>query len=52
MSHLRTTGCDAYVHIAKKKTSKLDVKNKKCILVGYSDNHVKAYRLITLLQIL
>jgi len=45
MSHLRTFGCDAYVHIPKKKRSKLDVKNQKCILVGYNDNHVKAYRL-------
>jgi hypothetical protein len=32
----------------KKKKSKLDVKNKKCILVGYSDNHVKVYRLYNL----
>ncbi len=42
---LRTFGCDAYVHIPKEKRSKLDVKSQKCILVGYNDNHVKAYRL-------
>lgn len=48
MSHLRTIGCDAYVHIPKKKTSKLDVKNQKCISVGYNDNQVKAYRLYNL----
>jgi hypothetical protein len=30
MSHLKTIGCDTYVHIPKKNRSKLDVKNKKC----------------------
>jgi len=33
-SHLKTIGCDAYVHIPKKNTSKLDVKNKKCTQWG------------------
>jgi hypothetical protein len=30
MSHLKTIGCDTYVHIPKKNRSKLDVKNQKC----------------------
>jgi hypothetical protein len=37
MSHLRSFGCDAYVHIPKEKRSKLDMKSQKCILVGYGD---------------
>jgi hypothetical protein len=36
--HLRTFGCDAYVHIPKEKRHKMDVKNQKFILVGYNDN--------------
>jgi hypothetical protein len=44
MSHLRTFGCDAYVHILKEKRSKLDMKSQKYILMGYGDN-VKVYRL-------
>jgi len=31
MSHLRTFGCDAYVHIPKEKRSKLDMKSQKCM---------------------
>jgi hypothetical protein len=34
MFHLKTIGCDAYVHIPKMNTSKLDVKNKKCTQWG------------------
>jgi hypothetical protein len=44
MSHLRTFGCDAYVHIPTEKRSKLDMKSQKCILVGYRDN-AKVYKL-------
>jgi hypothetical protein len=38
LPHLKTFGCDIYVHIPKEKRHKLDVKSQKFILVGYSDN--------------
>ena len=33
--HLRVFGCKAFVHIPKDERSKLDVKAKPCILLGY-----------------
>ena len=33
--HLRVFGCKAFVHIPKDKRSKLDVKGKPCIFLGY-----------------
>ena len=35
-------GCDAYVHIPKDERGKFDSKARKCILVGYSSEKVKA----------
>jgi hypothetical protein len=36
VSHLRVFGCIAYMHVLDKKRPKLDLKAKKCILIGYS----------------
>ena len=33
--HLKVFGCNAYVHVADEKRSKLDKKAVKCIFVGY-----------------
>lgn len=33
--HLRTFGCKAFVHVPKDERSKLDVKTRQCIFVGY-----------------
>ena len=44
LSHLRVFGCDAYVHVAKDKRTKLDSKFEKCICVGYKDG-LKGYKL-------
>ena len=32
---MKVFGCDAYVHVPKEKTSKLDNKDEKCIFIGY-----------------
>ena len=47
MSALRVFGCCAYVHIPKVKRRKLDVKTRKCILLGYGKRQ-KGYRLYDL----
>ena len=44
LAHLRFFGCDAFVHVPKKKRSKLDNKSKKYIFIGYMDG-VKGYKL-------
>ena len=44
VGHLRRFGCSAYVHIPKDERGKLDMKSRKCILLGYGTN-VKGYRL-------
>lgn len=33
--HLRFFGCKVFVHIPKDERSKLDVKLKQCIFIGY-----------------
>jgi hypothetical protein len=33
--HLRVFGCKAFVHIPKDERSKLDVKTRQCIFIGY-----------------
>eukprot|EP00253_Pinus_taeda_P030375 PITA_30375 len=38
LSHLRIFGCNAYVHVPKKKRTKLDSKYGKCIFIGYKDS--------------
>ncbi|GJU87980.1 putative RNA-directed DNA polymerase [Tanacetum coccineum] len=36
--HLRVFGCKAYVHIPKDERSKLDVKGKSCMFLGYGQD--------------
>jgi hypothetical protein len=43
LRHLRVFGSIAYVYIPKEKRKKLDAKDEKCILVGYSDEQ-KGYK--------
>ncbi|XP_072936892.1 uncharacterized protein [Epargyreus clarus] len=45
ISHLRTFGCIAYVHINTSKRNKLQAKAKKYIFVGYCED-TKGYRLL------
>ncbi|RDX66737.1 hypothetical protein CR513_54461, partial [Mucuna pruriens] len=33
--HLRVFGCKAFVHVPKNERSKLDIKTKQCIFIGY-----------------
>ena len=35
VEHLRVFRCAAYAHVAKDDRKKLDVKSRKCILLGY-----------------
>ena len=44
LSHLRVFECDAYVHVAKEKITKLDSKYERCIFIAYKDC-LKGYRL-------
>jgi len=44
LSHLRVFGCDAYVHVPKEKRTKLDIKSKNCIFIGYKYG-LKGYKL-------
>eukprot|EP00253_Pinus_taeda_P034462 PITA_34462 len=41
LSHLRVFGCDAYVHVPKKKRTKLDSKSEKCIFIGEVKDVIK-----------
>lgn len=43
--HFRIFGSEVYVHVPKQKRRKLDPKSKKCIFVGYDDNH-KGFRVM------
>ena len=36
--HLKVFGCLAYVHVAKDKWGKLDLKTRPCIFLGYGDD--------------
>lgn len=45
VSHLRTFGCEAMVHLPKEKRKKWDSKAHKMIFVGYCEN-TKGYRFI------
>ena len=38
ISHLRIFGSTAYVHIPKANRTKLDMKSKKCILIGFDSD--------------
>ena len=44
LTHLKVFGCDAYVHVPKENSSKLDKKAEKCIFIGYKDG-LKGYKL-------
>ena len=44
VSHLRIFGCPVYIHIPKKKRTKLDPSGKKGIFIGYNDTS-KAYQI-------
>lgn len=45
VDHFRIFGSEVYVHIPKQKRKKLDPKAKKCIFVGYDDDH-KGFRVM------
>ena len=36
--HLRVFGCKAFVHVPKDERSKLDVKTRECIFIGYGQD--------------
>ena len=44
LSHLRAFFYDAYVHVLKKKRTKLDSKYERCIFIGYEDD-LKGYNI-------
>ena len=44
VDYFRVFGCVAHAHIPEQKGSKLDEKNKKCVILGVSDES-KAYKL-------
>ena len=43
-SSLKIFGCPAYVHVQSGKRSKLDLKSRKCVFLGF-EKGVKGYRL-------
>lgn len=45
VSHMRVSGCEAFMHVPKDERSKLEPKALKCRFVGYSETQ-KAYRLL------
>ena len=44
VDHLKVFGCLCYSHVAKDERQKLDVKARRCIMLGYG-TETKAYRL-------
>lgn len=46
--HLKVFGCKAFVHIPKDERSKLDVKTRQCIFLGYGQDEFgyKLYDLV------
>lgn len=44
VSHLKTFGCLAYIHVLDSLRTKLDDKSEKCVFIGYSERS-KAYKL-------
>lgn len=37
LTHLRVFGCDAFMHIQKERSQKVDSKSEKCIFVEYKE---------------
>ena len=44
VGNLRMFGCHVYIHVPKKKRTKMEPLGKKGVFVGYSENS-KAYRI-------
>jgi len=44
VSHLKVSGCDAFVHVPKEMRNKIDKKEFKCIFIKYKDG-MKGYKL-------
>ena len=44
VAHLRTFGCAVYAHLPKDERKKLNMKTRKCVLLGYG-TEIKGYRL-------
>ena len=44
IAHLIFFGCDAFMNVPKKKRSKMDNQEEKCIFVAYKDG-IKGYKL-------
>jgi hypothetical protein len=44
LTHIMVFGCDAYAHIPKENTSKIDKRDEKSIFIGYKDG-LKGYKL-------
>jgi hypothetical protein len=44
VGNLRIFGCHVYIHVPKKKRTKMEPSGKKGVFVGYNDNS-KAYRI-------
>lgn len=45
LDHFKIFGCEAWVQIPKEKRKKMEVKSRKMVFVGYSNQH-KAYRFL------
>lgn len=47
LEHVRTFGCEGYVHVPDQLRTKLDSKSRKLMLVGYEHTNYKMYDLET-----
>ena len=47
--HLRVFGCKAFVHVPKDERSKLDVKTRQCVFIGYGQDEL-GYRFYDSIQ--
>lgn len=47
VSHIRTFGCDAFMHVKDTDRTKLEPKSIKCVLLGFSD-YYKGYKLYSI----
>ena len=48
--HLKVFGCKACVHVPKDERSKLDVKTKQCIFIGYGQDEFGYIFMIQLIR--